>query len=139
MILSTSSTALLCVHFPRKIPTFCADLFGGEIDAINDDPIIKSCPVNIDDPLSKHDTRDNVQAKPVFHPEDLVGRSFLMDKQDDGQQHRATIIKTLEDHDSDLESNPTMLKFLLSVNQDDGEEIITYNQLLDYLSRDEAK
>ena len=60
-----------------------------------------------------------------------------MDKQVDGQQHRATIIKMLEDHDSSLESNPTRLKFLLSVNNDDGEEIITYNQLLDYLSRDE--
>lgn len=60
-----------------------------------------------------------------------------MDTQQDGQKHRATIRKMIEDHDSKLEDNPTRLKFLISVNQDDGEEVITYNQLLDYLSQEE--
>ena len=60
-----------------------------------------------------------------------------MDAQEDGQKHRATIRKMIDDHDSKLEDNPTRLKFLISVNQDDGEEVITYNQLLDYLSQEE--
>ena len=145
--------------FSAADPNLRADMLGGEReDPINDDPIIKSCPINldniddpdpIDDPMSKHDNTDikhdkdiksNTESnpgKPIFQPEDLVGRSFLMDTQEDGQKHRATIRKMIEDHDSKLEDNPTRLKFLISVNQDDGEEVITYNQLLDYLSREE--
>ena len=138
--------------FSADDPNIRADMLGGESeDTINNDPIIKSCPNNLDniddpdpndDSMSKHDNTDipNTESnpgKPVFHPEDLVGRSFLMDTQQDGQKHRATIRKMIEDHDSKLEDNPTRLKFLISVNQDDGEEVITYNQLLDYLSQEE--
>jgi hypothetical protein len=86
-------------------------MLGGESeDTINNDPIIKSCPNNLDniddpdpndDSMSKHDNTDipNTESnpgKPVFHPEDLVGRSFLMDTQQDGQKHRATIRKMIE-------------------------------------------
>jgi hypothetical protein len=35
---------------------------------------------------------------PVFNPEDLVGRSFLMDKQEDGQCGQ--IVELIEDHES---------------------------------------
>jgi hypothetical protein len=55
---------------------------------------------------------------PVFNPEDLVGRSFLMDKQHDGQQFRGQIVNLIEDHESKVEENPTMIKFSVSVNQE---------------------
>ena len=60
-----------------------------------------------------------------------------MDEQEDGQRFRATIVKMIDDHESKVEDNPTRKKFLLSINNDSGEEIITYNKLLDYLQRDE--
>ena len=44
---------------------------------------------------------------PVFDPSDLVGRTFLMNPQEDGQCFRARIVQALEDHDADLEKNPT--------------------------------
>jgi hypothetical protein len=36
-----------------------------------------------------------------------------------------------------VEQDPTRLKFVLSVNNDQAEEIITYNQLLEYLSKND--
>jgi hypothetical protein len=48
-----------------------------------------------------------ISPSPVFNPHDLIGRSFLMDKQSDGQKPRATIVQILEDHQSSLEDNPT--------------------------------
>jgi hypothetical protein len=60
-----------------------------------------------------------------------------LDKQEDGQKFRAKIVKLLEDHESELHDNPTRIKFLCSVNDDKAEEIITYNQMLNYITRDE--
>jgi hypothetical protein len=74
---------------------------------------------------------------PIFDPGDLVGRTFLLDKQEDGQRFQARIVKIVEDHESELQENPTRIKFLCSVNGNQAEEIITYNQMLDYISRDE--
>ena len=74
---------------------------------------------------------------PVFNPEDLVGRTFLLDKQEYGQRFRARIVQLVEDHESSVENNPACLKFVCSVNDNQAEEILTYNQLLDYISSDE--
>jgi hypothetical protein len=80
---------------------------------------------------------DTVLPSPVFNPEDLIGRSFLMDKQPDGQRPRATITQPLEDHESKLEDNPTRIKFKCTFNNDQQEDIITYNKMLEYITRDE--
>jgi hypothetical protein len=74
---------------------------------------------------------------PVFNPEDLIGRSFLMDKREDGQQFRGRIVELIEDHESMVEENPTRIKFRVSVNDDKAEEIITYNKMLEYITKDE--
>jgi hypothetical protein len=54
------------------------------------------------------------------------------------QQFRARIVKIIDNHSSDLEDNKHRIKFLLSIKDDESEEVITYNQLLEYLSRDKA-
>jgi hypothetical protein len=117
--------------FSDSDPNFRAVLPGGEDDAPLLDPVIKS----------KLDISGPMQAPPetVFNPADLVGRTFLLDKQEDGQQFRARIVKLLEDHESDVETNPTRLKFVLSVNDDKAQEVITYNKLLEYLAHDEEQ
>ena len=74
---------------------------------------------------------------PVFKPDDLIGRTFLMDHRDDGQRFRARIVELLEDHESDVEQNPTRLKFRCSVNDDEFEELISYNDLINYIEHDE--
>ena len=121
-------------------PNFRAVMSGGEEDGVIGDPIIKSKTLSSD--LTNHDitTQDPPppsQPPPVFNPEELIGRTFLMDKQENGEVHRARIVQMIEDHESDVKDNPTMIKFRLSINNDAAEEIITYNRLLDYLSRDD--
>ena len=126
------------------------DLFGGDSDSLTSTPFIKSrfesdgmdkqvttLDIEADDttePLSEPST-NNV---PIFNPEDLVGRTFLLDTEEDGQRHRARIIKMIKDHDTELANNPTRIKFVCSVdNEDKAEEIIAYNKILEHITRDE--
>jgi hypothetical protein len=60
-----------------------------------------------------------------------------LDQQADGPQFRACIVKLIDKHTSELEDDKTRIKFLLSVNDDSSEEVITYSQLLEYLSKDQ--
>ena len=126
-----------------------ANMFGGEKDINNDhDPIIKSKnDFVIMDESKLADTPDNGDTipkpsqnqmpSPIFNPEELIGRSFLMNKQEDGQQFRGRIVQLIEDHESSVKDNPTRIKFRVSVNNDQSEEIITYNKMLEYISKDE--
>jgi hypothetical protein len=105
------------------------DSLRGEID----DPVIKSRHPN----LSKYDSGAEIPSGDppnVFSPEDLVGRTFLMDKQDNGDRYRARIVELIEEHDEDLEKETPRLKYKLSVNNDQFEEIMTYNQIVDFLN-----
>ena len=43
---------------------------------------------------------------PMFHPSDLVGHTFLLDQQEDGQWFRTHIVEALEDHDARLLQKP---------------------------------
>ena len=61
----------------------------------------------------------------TFDPMTLIGRTFLLDPKEDGSIYRARIVKLLEDHDADLNENPTRIKFLCSVNNDTAKEVIT--------------
>jgi hypothetical protein len=95
-------------------PNFRADLIGGEI--IQDD-VIKS----------RHDTlditdipnqsspypsvADTPSSSPIIDTNDLIGRTFLLDKQEDGQQFRARIVRLIDNHSSDLEDDKTRIKF----------------------------
>jgi hypothetical protein len=38
---------------------------------------------------------------PLINFNDLIGRTFLMSPQEDGQQHRARIIKVIDDHEKE--------------------------------------
>jgi hypothetical protein len=59
-----------------------------------------------------------------------------MEKQEDGHHYRGRIVQLIEDHESMVEDNSTRIKFLVSVNNDQAEEIMMYNKLLDYLAKD---
>ena len=96
--------------------------------------VIKS---HIDDPPS--DTTDGEHSgtprMPLVHIEDLVGRTFLVPKSD-GQVHRARIVKAVEDHEHAAANNPTGLKFKCSMNDDSYEDVLSYNQIMEYLEKD---
>jgi Reverse transcriptase (RNA-dependent DNA polymerase) len=131
--------------YDSEAPNYRADVSGGEDSPIVD-PVIKSRHV-----LSPSDNGETIQddavtgeveydvdvCPPVFNPEDLIGRTFLMDSKEDGQRLRARVVQLIQDHESDLDSNPTRTKFLCSVNNDVAQELISYNQLSDYITRDD--
>jgi hypothetical protein len=93
-------------------------MFVGEPDTQNDFFNVKNTDeYNLTDtPLPRH------------HPQDLIGRSFLMDQQPDGQRARGKIVQLVGDHESSLEDNPTRIQFRVSVNNNKAEEIIMYNK-----------
>jgi hypothetical protein len=55
---------------------------------------------------------DTPSPSPVFNPQDLIGRSFLMGERADGRQARVRIVQLIEYQESSLEENPTRIKFL---------------------------
>ena len=72
--------------------------------------------------------------------DDLIGRSFLLlSDQDPHEKTRAAVIKKIEELDQDSANRGEHIKFLLKLNnQEVVEHVITYNELLDYLEKDES-
>ena len=60
----------------------------------------------------------------------LLGRSFLLPPEDNGERHMAKVID-IDDHGQTLED----IKFNLKINKDQAEEIMSYNQLMDYIQK----
>ena len=60
----------------------------------------------------------------------LLGRSFLLPSEDNGERHMAKIID-IDDHGQPLED----IKLKLKINKDQAEEIMSYNQLMDYIQK----
>ena len=58
------------------------------------------------------------------------GRSFLLPPEDNGEHHMAKIID-IDHHGPPLED----MKFKLKINKDQAEEIMSYNQLMDYIQK----
>ena len=75
----------------------------------------------------------NVPKMPVFSPDDIVGRTFLLEPQEDGQRFRARIVRAIKDQDDELARHPDKIKFLCSINDDQYEEILSYNEVLDHI------
>ena len=70
-------------------------------------------------------------------PEQMIKRSFLMPPQPDGTRLRAEIQEVLELSREERENNPDLIKFRAIVN-DDYEEIVAYNDIVDYIEQDES-
>ena len=60
----------------------------------------------------------------------LLGRSFLLPPEDNGERHMAKVID-IDDHGQTLED----IKFKLKINKDQAEEMMSYNQLMDYIQK----
>ena len=73
----------------------------------------------------------------IIDLDDLVGRSFLLDSQEDGQRFRARIVQCIKDHESDVRTSKEHNKFRISVNDDEYEDVITYNELMDFIQKNE--
>jgi hypothetical protein len=114
----------------------CADLVDGETPT----QVVKTredIGINNHNPDIPKEPGENISN--TFNPEELIGRTFLMDQQEDDQKYRAKIVKMIEDHETSTKENPTRIKFLCSINNDQAEDILTYSQVMDYIEKQEQE
>jgi hypothetical protein len=74
----------------------------------------------------------------IVNPQELLGCTFLMDTQENGQRFRACIVECISDHESNVRHSDDHVKFQISINEDEYEETITYNEeLLDFIEKNQ--
>jgi hypothetical protein len=73
----------------------------------------------------------------IVDPQELLGCTFLMDTQEDCQRFRAHIVECISDHESNVRCSDDHVKFQISVNEDEYKEIITYNDLMDFIEKNQ--
>ena len=75
-----------------------------------------------------------MEEEPTHFWDEIIGRTFLMKPEADGQKFRARIVKAINDHDKDTEGDLTRTKFLLSINNDTVEKVMAYGEIMDQLA-----
>ena len=72
-----------------------------------------------------------------FDPADLIGHTYLTPKNNDGEQFCARVKRKI--HDTSEAEVQDRVKFLIGVDNDTVDEIVTYSELTDYLTGAMAK
>ena len=71
---------------------------------------------------------------PIFDPSDLIGRSFLLPPEENGERHRAKVTRqVVEIIDQDNGQRVEIINFILDIGNGKVEELISYNQLLEHI------
>ena len=71
---------------------------------------------------------------PTFDHSDLIGRTFLLPPEDNGERHRAKVTRqVVEIIDQDNGQRVENINFILDMGNGKVEELISYNQLLEHL------
>ena len=71
---------------------------------------------------------------PLFDPTDSIGRTFLLPPAENGERHRAKVTrKVVEIIDQENGHRVENINFILDIGNGKVEELIPYNQLLEYL------
>ena len=71
---------------------------------------------------------------PTFDPSDLIGRTFLLLPEENGERHRAKVTRqVVEIIDQDNGQRVENIKFIIDIGNGKVEELISYNQLLEHL------
>jgi len=77
---------------------------------------------------------DDVQGKmKTIDFDELIGRTFITPPSDDGSQYRAMIKESVETSEKDMALDPTMKKFRCTVDDRGYDEILTYNELMNFI------
>ena len=87
--------------------------------------------------------RDTGEPKQIlgqsFDPEDLIGKTYLMDPEDNGERHRAKIVKKVVEMEQDAQDGLQVLgktKFLVNIEgSDKPDQIVDYNLVLDNINK----
>jgi Reverse transcriptase (RNA-dependent DNA polymerase) len=73
---------------------------------------------------------------PDYSPTDLLGRIFSDFPAEDGVAHKIKIIKLIADHKENIKQQPATVKYMAESLTGGYEKILNYNDILNFLERD---
>ena len=76
---------------------------------------------------------DNPSPMSIINLDDLLGRTFLLPTDENGERKRATISEHVKDLCQQQVSREDQLRFKLKIGGDQLDDLISYNQLMEYL------
>ena len=76
---------------------------------------------------------DNPSHMSIINLDDLLGRTFLLPMDENGERKRATISEHVKDLCQQQVSREDQLRFKLKIDGDQLDDLISYNQLMEYL------
>ena len=76
---------------------------------------------------------DNPPPMSIINLDDLLGRTFLIPMDENGERKRATISEHVKDLCQQQVSREDQLRFKLKIDGDQLDDLISYNQLMEYL------
>ena len=76
---------------------------------------------------------DNPPPMSTINLDDLLGRTFLLPMDENGERKRATISEHVKDLCQQQVSKEDQLRFKLKIDGDQLDDLISYNQLMEYL------
>ena len=79
------------------------------------------------------DGSDNTPPMSIINFDDLLGRTFLLPMDENGERKRATISEHVKDLYHQQVSREDQLRFKLKIDGDQLDDLISYNQLMEYL------
>ena len=79
------------------------------------------------------DGSDNTPIMSIINFDDLLGRTFLLHMDENGERKRATISEHVTDLCEEQVSREDQLRFKLKIDGDQLDDLISYNQLMEYL------
>ena len=82
---------------------------------------------------SNPDGSDNTPPMSIINFDDLLGRTFLLPMNENGERKRATISEHVKDLYQQQVSREDQLRFKLKIDGDQLDDLISYNQLMEYL------
>ena len=88
---------------------------------------------DVNNEQSKTGQRDTMM---VIPPEDMIGRTFLSKPLDNGERHRGKIVRAIEGHLEDVLSHPERIKYVCTFNDEQYEEIMSYNDIVNHIESD---
>ena len=87
----------------------------------------------------KKDSDGNIMYRLGPHPDDLPGRNLRIPHPDSGLPSHITIGKMIDDYEKGLEENKVRQPhFEVKFSRDKKEDIMSYNEIVDFMNRDDA-
>jgi hypothetical protein len=104
----------------------------------NENPIRKEFEVTLQD--GNGNVRMGPDGKPMIAiappPSDLCGRVFPIKPDERGELKRARVVELITDFEGNVAKNKDLIKFKLKYDHNDLEDVMTYNEILDYVERE---